>query len=103
MNKFNINDDVYVQIRHKGWEHLTHTVGNKYIRNCIKPYKTIINSEVWYKLQLWSVFDLFPTAMGKPLLINPVILIADEELTKTLPSDPVIVNLHHADKTMSND
>lgn len=60
MLKYNINDYMYIQITDKGFEHLKSTVGEDYIIHCIEGYKQIINGEIWYKLQMHHVFELFP-------------------------------------------
>lgn len=68
MRKFNINEYMYIQITKQGWEHLTKTVGDEYIKHCIEPYKVQIDGEKWYKLQCYNVFDLMPINIGaRPL------------------------------------
>lgn len=72
--EFNINKDAYGQITDEGWKHLENTVGEDYIKNCIKPRAVEINGEVWYKLQLWDWFALFPVKNGVRLLFGTRIL-----------------------------
>ena len=60
MKKFNINNYIYVQINESGWQHLSMTVEQGYITNCIKNRKVVINGVDWYRLQCHNVFDLFP-------------------------------------------
>lgn len=81
MKKFNINDTIYIQITEGGWKHLNKTVGKDYIVHCIKPYETIINGEIYYKLQLHAVFDLLTAHRGRELLFNTNILIDEKNLT----------------------
>ena len=80
--KFNINDDMYIQITEAGWKHLKETVGCEYIKHCIasKYHKKEINNEVWYKLQCHEVFTLLPIKMGRPVLFNSNVLFNDTEL-----------------------
>lgn len=80
MKKFNINDNIYVQITDAGWIHLMTTVGSTFINNSILPYKKMVNDEVYYKLQCHSVFDLLQAPMGSPLLFNTTVLISNDSL-----------------------
>jgi hypothetical protein len=80
MKKFNINGYMYIQITDKGWEHLRKTVGDEYIKACIKSngYNVKINDETWYKMQCWNVFDLLPISIGGNLLFNTNVMFDDE-------------------------
>lgn len=80
MKKFNINDDIYIQITEYGWEHLKKTVGDDYIKHCIESRKIKIKSETWYKLQCHNVFDLFPINYFGKLYFNTNIMIDDNDL-----------------------
>jgi len=82
MKKFNINDNIYIQINDQGWAHLKNTKTQDYIDNCIisPNYRKIINGDVWYRLQCHQVFSLFPTDVGIKILFNSNIMINDEDL-----------------------
>ena len=82
MKKFNVNDDMYIQITDKGWKHLKETVGEEYINACIKTpaYEKEINGEIWYRLQCWNVFDLLPSNFGGQPLFNTNVMFDDEAL-----------------------
>jgi hypothetical protein len=64
MKKFNINDHIYIQITEEGWKHLRETVGADYIKHCIRSCEKVIDGEVWFRLQCWSVFDILPISFG---------------------------------------
>lgn len=59
MKTFNLNDYLFVQITEYGWERLKETVGDSYIENCIKQYETIIDGDIWYKMQGHHMITLF--------------------------------------------
>ena len=61
MRKFNINEYIYVQINELGWEHLRNTVGEDYIKHCIKTpnYEKLIDGEVWHRTFLILVYIFF--------------------------------------------
>lgn len=82
MKSFNINDSIYIKITEEGWAHLRKTVGDEYIKHCIdtEPYRHEINGEVWYRLQIHSVFELLPCDFGGPVLFELTIMIDDETL-----------------------
>lgn len=84
MKKFNINDAIYIQITEDGWKHLNKTVGKDYIVHCIKPYETIINGEIYQRLQLYVVFELLPAHMGRKLLFNTNILVNKKDLADVI-------------------
>ncbi len=71
---------MYIQIEKNGWEYLKKTVGEDYIKYSIKPYKEEINDEIWYKLQIHHVFELFPINLGVFNLFNNDILFHEEDL-----------------------
>ena len=79
MKKFNINAYVYIQITEEGWAHLEKTQPSDYVNVCIKPRLVKIDGEIWYKLQCWTVFELFPVGMGLKHFFNINILIDDDE------------------------
>lgn len=83
MKKYNINDYTYIQITERGWKHLAETVGEEYIKHCIKTpsYEKVINGETWYKVPLWRVFDLLPINFGGLSLFNMTVMFDDESLT----------------------
>jgi hypothetical protein len=83
MKKFNINDQIYIQITEDGWDHLKDTYDDGYIQHCIKPYSVIINGVEWYRLQCHSVFELFPINFGRPLRFMSNILIDEINLNDT--------------------
>jgi len=80
MKKFNINDNIYIQITDEGWKHLEKTVGDDYIKHCIKPYKTVMGNEIWYKLQTHSVMNLLPITFGTNPPYNPNVLFEENDL-----------------------
>lgn len=80
MKKFNINSDICIRITKAGWEHLRKRVTEDYITHCILPYEVVINGEIWYRIQLWSAFDLLPQKMGLELLFESNILLDNEDL-----------------------
>lgn len=82
MKKFNINHNICIQITDEGWKHLKKTVGDDYIKHCIKPYKTEIENETWYKLQAHQVFDLLPINVGSRPTYNTNVLIDENDLTE---------------------
>jgi hypothetical protein len=77
MIKFNINHYILIQITDAGWLHLRDTLDESYIKNCITPYRQILNdNEVWYRLQAHNVFSLLPMNTGfNKVLYNTNILI----------------------------
>jgi len=79
--QFNINHDMYIQITDDGWKHLSKTLSDDYINFNILSRKTIIDGEVWYKIQCYTAFELMPVIMGTPLLFNTNVLF-DEDLMK---------------------
>lgn len=81
MKKFNINDHMYIQITEEGWRHLHRTVGEDYIKHCIKPHSIKIDNKVWFRLQTHSVFDLLPINFGSNALFNTNVMFDDNELT----------------------
>ncbi len=85
MKKFNINDEIYIQITEPGWRHLQEAVGPDYIENCIKtPGREVtINNETWYKLQCCQVMEILPINFGGQPLFNTNILIDDKNLKVT--------------------
>lgn len=80
--KVNINNDVHIQITTKGWEYLNSIKGpgKGYIDNCIEARKSVINGEIWYRMQLWECFSLFPVEMGDSILFNTNILFENKDL-----------------------
>jgi hypothetical protein len=82
MKKYNINSYMYIQITDEGWKHLKKTVSENYIEYSIESpsYKKIINGEVWYRLQCWDVFNIFPVNMGGAILFNTNVMFEDNEL-----------------------
>ena len=68
MKKFNLNDYVLVSITKYGWGHLKKEVGEEYIKNCILPYKTVVEEKEYYKLQAHNVITLFGNAI---FAVNP--------------------------------
>ena len=84
MKKYNINEYIYIQITESGWKHLEKTVGEEYIKHCIKApsYEKLIEGETWYRLQCWGVFDLFPSNFGGQPLFNTNVMFDDEALKK---------------------
>ena len=79
MKKFNINDHMYIQITDNGWTHLRNTVGEGYIKHCIESQKVEVKNEIWYKLQCWGVFDLFPSNFGGQPLFKTTVIFDDAE------------------------
>lgn len=77
---FNINHDIYIQITKEGWEHLKKTVGDDYIKHCIKPYEIEIENQIWHKLQAHRAFELLPISFGRKVLYNTNILISEDDL-----------------------
>ena len=79
MKKFNINDYIYIQITEEGWKHLKKTVGDEYIKHCIKvpAYEKIINSEIWYRLQCHQVISLLSGNVAT-LLFKTNVMFDDE-------------------------
>ncbi len=81
MQKFNLNDEILVQITDYGWEQLykqesdTNNVG--YVEHCIKAHEEIIDGEKWYRLQAHRVitdfgnmiFATFPSPLKPQILI----------------------------------
>ena len=80
MKRFNINDYMYVQITKDGWEHLSKTVGDEYVKHCVSARETVVNGETWYRLQCHEVFCLFPVGMARKLLFFTNVMIDDEAL-----------------------
>ena len=75
MYKFNINNHIYIQISKLGWKYLKDTVGNEYIKHCIKNKKVVIDGKKWYRLQCHQVFNLLPiNSSTNRLLFNTNIL-----------------------------
>jgi hypothetical protein len=60
----NVNDSTYVQITDEGWKFLRDTVGEDYIRTFIEPKAVELNGDLWYRLRLWTCFELFPANIG---------------------------------------
>lgn len=83
MLKFNINQYIYIQITEAGWSFLKHTVGDDYIKHCIKAdhYQVYIDGEVWYRLQCHQVFDLFSPITSGQIKFYSNIMIDDEALS----------------------
>ena len=77
MKRFNINNDIYIQISEDGWTHLKKTVGNEYITHCIKNREVIIDGDCWYRLQCHAVFELFPINYGGQQFFNTNIMFDD--------------------------
>lgn len=75
--KFNLNDDICVQITDYGWEQLTKHHGPSFVYHCIRTYKTEIEGEEWYKLQMHKVIEFFgPLAwFSFPAPLKPNIII----------------------------
>lgn len=82
MINFNINHYIYIQITDEGWRYLRQTVGDEYIKSCITSpgYVRIVEGETWYRLQMHSVFSLFPVVYGKRLYFKPTIIIDTENV-----------------------
>jgi len=81
MKKFNVNDKMYIQITEKGWKHLKETVGDDYVKHCIKPYEVTRNGETWYNLQCWGAFDLLPSNFGGQPLFKTNVMFDDDVLS----------------------
>jgi len=77
MKKFNINDDIYIEITEAGWKHLQNTVGNSYIDTCIFPNRCLVNGTIYYRLQCHEVFSLLAPKFSSQVLFMPTILIDD--------------------------
>lgn len=81
MTKFNLNDNILVQITDYGWEELAkyeEKSGNKgFTEHCIKSRKEVINGEDWYKLQAHFVISTFGDMVwaSHPAPLKPTILI----------------------------
>jgi len=82
MKKFNINQDMYIQIWQSGWDHLRKTAGADYIEHCIMPHKVIINGETWYKLQCHQAFHLLPVTYGSQILFSSNVMFDKKDLKK---------------------
>lgn len=82
MKKFNINNDIYIQITKEGWKYLEKTVGASYVLHCIKApgYEVVINGEIWYKLQAHQVFDILPNPTGSAVLYSTEIMFDEKDL-----------------------
>ena len=82
MKKFNINDNIYIQITDEGWKHLNETVGNNYVKHCIDTElrRTEINGEIWHRLQAHQVFHLLPIKYFNKPLYNTNIMFDDRDL-----------------------
>jgi hypothetical protein len=82
MKKFNLNDHIYIQINNPGWKYLKETVGDDYIKHCIKSphYAKEINGEIWHKLQVHQVFSILPIQPGAVQFFSLNVLIDDDEL-----------------------
>ena len=80
--KFNINNYIYIQITELGWKHLQKTVGEDYIKHCIKtePYEVIVNGETWYRFQAHHVMRILHGGSGFNLLYNPTVMFDESEL-----------------------
>ena len=77
MKKFNINNYIYIQITKRGWKHLSETLDNSYIENCIKNKKVEIDDEIWYKLQCYEVFQLFVCEVGSEPMFETNVMFDD--------------------------
>lgn len=77
MKKFNINESIYITITEHGFRHLQQKLGNDYIDNCIMPNRYLIDGAIYYKLQCYEVFRLFPLTLGGDLMFGTNILIPD--------------------------
>lgn len=84
--KFNLNEDIFVEINPKGWEYLKSTVGDEYVESCIMNRKTIIDDKEYYRLQAHSVIDLFGGCIHDSINvpINPNILIKNGNPQKAI-------------------
>lgn len=80
MQKFNINESMFIQINEFGWAHLNRTHKQDYIDTCIKSKERSINGEIWYELQCWKVFDLFPPKFGQQILHSSNVLFKESDL-----------------------
>ena len=58
---FNINDYILVQITEYGWEYLQKSLFDPegYIKHVILAREVKINGEIWYRLQMFHVMELF--------------------------------------------
>lgn len=83
MKKFNINDFMYIQITDAGWKHLKETVGDLYIKHCIKApaYEKTIDGEVWYRLQMHEVTNILHGSSGFNVLYKPSVMFDEEALS----------------------
>lgn len=80
MKKYNINSYMYIQITDNGWKYLKNTVGDEYVKNCIENRMVIIENKIWYKLQCYNVFELFPISIGNEVRFNTNVMFDDEDL-----------------------
>lgn len=81
MKKYNINDYMYIQITPEGWLHLEATVGEGYIKHCIKSHLIVIDAKNWYRLQCHQVFDILPINFGGKMLFNSNVMFEDAHLS----------------------
>ena len=81
MKKYNINQNMYIQITERGWNYLADTVGSDYIRTCIEPYKGTIGEKTYYCLQCHHVMSLFGEGLfcGHTLFM-PDVLFEDKDI-----------------------
>lgn len=79
---YNINSYIYIQITEVGWEHLNKTVGESYIKSCIKTpsVEKIIKGETWYRLQCWVAFDLMPPCFGSQVRFKSTVMFDDIQM-----------------------
>ena len=77
MVKFNLNNEILVEITDKGWERLTEKNIEQYIDHCIKLNEVKIGEKTYYKLQAHQLGELFEpadwaTAIGP---VKPVVML----------------------------
>lgn len=81
LKKYNINDYIYIQINETGWNHLRSTVGESYIKHCIKNKEYVIDGKIWYRLQCHSAFDIFKTYNGRYMPFNSNVLFESHSMS----------------------
>lgn len=81
MKKYNINQNMYIQITERGWKHLDETVGKDYVTHCILPHWVSMGDKHYYRLQCHEVMWLFGDALkvGHTLFM-PEVLFEDKDI-----------------------
>lgn len=81
MKKFNINNYMYIQITDKGWKFLKETFNADYIEHRILKQKIQIKNDIWYRIQCYEVFDIFPVTIGCEPLFEMNVMFDDNDIT----------------------